>query len=101
MASHRNTASRSAPEHAASAEALLRGTGEGLQRNTATEGAQPRAGRTGKVGAKAERPAENRSQKTGSGAPEPTRGGKAPSPAAKGSASLSGGAKGRARNQRA
>jgi hypothetical protein len=83
MASHRNTASHSpagAGRAAADAEPLEKPQ-EGKDR-TASDSAQPYAGRTGKGGAKAERPADSRLRRGSNGAAEPPRDGKIPPPAA-------------------
>lgn len=83
MDGHRKAGSRSSAgrKDAACAEALpleREETGD----KTSADSTPPRAGRTGNLGARAERPSEGRRHK-GSHAPEEGRGAKAPSPAAK------------------
>ncbi|MEJ8836839.1 hypothetical protein [Ramlibacter sp. AN1133] len=83
MGSHRNAASRiSASEGRACADALPLEEGQADKDKITGDGKAPRAGRTGNLGARAERPAENRAHKSNSGGAEPTRRDKPPSPAA-------------------
>lgn len=82
MASDRNASRASDAQGRASAEALHVDEAQPAKDKGGSDSTPPRAGRTGHLGAKAERPAENRARKTSEGDAEPTRGGKPPSPAA-------------------
>ena len=84
MASHRNAASSTSdPEGRASADAPPAGQSQAAKEKPGSDSTPPRAGRTGNLGARAERPAENRAHKTCNGEVDPVRRDKAPSPAAK------------------
>lgn len=85
MASHRNAPSRSStPERRASADALPVEEGQPAKDKAGSPGSTPpRAGRTGNLGTRAERPAENRASKNNNVDAEPDRQRKAPSPAAR------------------
>jgi hypothetical protein len=81
MAAHRIAASRSSAGDRASAEALPL-EDEKVRDKTTSDSPPPRAGRTGSLGTRAERPADTRARKTGDGAAEPAEKKKGPSPAA-------------------
>jgi hypothetical protein len=81
MAAHRTAAPRSSAEGRASAEALPL-EDEKVRDKTTTDSPPPRAGRTGSLGTRAERPADSRAPKTGNGQVEPAHKQKGPSPAA-------------------
>lgn len=83
MAAQRKAASRnSGVGSRASAEALPLDEDQ-LKDKTGSDSPPPRAGRTGKLGSKAERPADSRARKGSSGSGEPARTAKPPSPNAK------------------
>lgn len=78
-----NASDSSAGEGRASGSAVPTQDAQHVNDKSRSDSAQPRAGRTGKVGAKAERPADSRMHKGSEGGAEPSRDGKAPSPAAR------------------
>jgi len=83
MATHRYASRTSAAEGRASAEAMPVEESQAAKEKTGTDSTPPRAGRTGQLGTRAERPAENQAHKNGNRDAEPQRNDKVPSPAAK------------------
>ena len=77
MTSDRNAASRN------SAGAVRPEEESAVKDKTPADSTAPRAGRTGNLGSKAERPADSRAHKSNSDGAEPTRESKIPSPAAR------------------
>jgi hypothetical protein len=77
MTSERSAASRT------SADAVRPEDEPPGKEKTGSDSTPPRAGRTGSLGSRAERPADSRSHKSNTQNTDPGRDGKAPSPAAK------------------